>query len=115
MKVTKSKLQKMIKEELQNLTEECHPQDYQCQEEEAQRAKKRSDYKKGLEEQAGQEIKDIGALAQALAAHGITGPDFAAWESGELRGVSETSLTIDTDGGRATIRIEGPGGIKYGV
>ena len=84
MKVTKSKLQKMIKEELQNLTE-------------------------------GQEIKDIGELVQALAAHGITGPDFAAWQSGELGGVSETSLTIDTDGGRATIRIEGPGGIKYGV
>ena len=62
-----------------------------------------------------QEIKDIGTLAQALAAHGITGPDFAAWESGEIGGRDITWLIIDTDHGRAKIRLEGPGGIKYGV
>ena len=56
MKITKSKLKKIIKEELQNLSEECHPMDHQCQEEEAQRAKKRSDYKKS-KENLGEEFK----------------------------------------------------------
>jgi len=74
MKLTKSKLKQIIKEEFGNINE-------------------------------GQEIKDIGTLAKALEAHGI------AIEPSS----SETTLTINTDLGQATIRIEGPGGIKYGV
>ena len=56
-------------------------------------------------EEYAQEIKDIGTLAQALEAHGI------AIEPSR----SETTLTINTDLGQATIRFDGPGVIKYGV
>ena len=77
MKITKKLLRQVIVEELENLSEECHPMDHQCQENEAQRAKKRSDYKKS-KENLGEEFRgsfsgkssaEVGRFLRSLATY----------------------------------------------
>jgi len=70
MKITKRQLKRIIKEELENLNEyaaECMPGDHQCEEEAAQLARQRADYKKskGLQEQGGREA-ELKALASQM-------------------------------------------------
>ena len=124
MKLTKAKLQKLIQEELGSISEE---EDWGMGKDEKSRTRPgEEDYTghKGDDSRShpgerdyegDKKIKSIGELAKALSSHGISGPDFEAWESGNLRGVSESSLTIDTDLGQARIQLYGPGGAKWGA